>query len=86
MADSTYVSGNMAVVGYGVDSDSLLQLVNKYFSGMKTGQAVQRSEATFYGGESSTQLHVCPPTHANTHARSYAQLHIYVYIYLYIYV
>ena len=50
MSDITYVSGNMAVVGYGVDSDSLLELVKKYFSGMKSGQPIQRTQATFYGG------------------------------------
>ena len=51
---SNYTSGNMSIVGVGVDQEDLLQLVKKYFGKVASGNGPSVQNSVFHGGKSTT--------------------------------
>ncbi|KAI0216681.1 Cytochrome b-c1 complex subunit 2, mitochondrial [Lamellibrachia satsuma] len=48
---SNYISGNMSIVGVGVDQEDLLQFVKKYFNKVGSGNGPSIEKAKFHGDE-----------------------------------
>ncbi|KAK2179333.1 hypothetical protein NP493_498g02020 [Ridgeia piscesae] len=48
---SNYTSGNMSIVGVGVDQEDLLQLVKKYFGKVASGNGPSVQNSVFHGDE-----------------------------------
>ncbi|THU94237.1 LuxS/MPP-like metallohydrolase [Dendrothele bispora CBS 962.96] len=61
-AKSAFTTGNIAVLGTGIDQDSLSKLVEQSLSKISTSSALTSTPSSYFGGETRIQGHSGPQT------------------------